>query len=72
MHAFSKQRHMSKFEATSYHFHMVDWSLAKKCSPLILQNMTDAEQFFQIVQSTPAIPDFPCCSQDVEKLVKVL
>ena len=29
------------FEATTYYFDMIDWSLAEICSPPILQDMTD-------------------------------
>ena len=49
---------------------MINWSLAVICSSPILQNMTDPELSFQIVQNTLEIPYFSRHSQGVERLVK--
>ena len=49
---------------------MIDWSSVEINPPPILQNMTNAELSIRVAKKTLAIPDFPCHSQSVERLIK--
>ena len=53
---------------TIYHARWL--TTANRSPPPISKNMTDAELSIRVAKKTLAIPDFPCHSQDVERLIK--
>ena len=67
---FSKQGISLNFGTTSYYYDMINWSSVEISPPPILQNITDAELSIRVARKTLAIPDFPCHSQGIERLIK--
>ena len=49
---------------------MIDWSSVKISPRPILQNMTDEELSIRVAKKALAIPDFPCHSQGVKRVIK--